>query len=186
MDISVSCATCQAWGLDVCFSRYFMLHECHKEVWLKRVKDQIWFDWTLSQTYHYVWTACTVDPIFANEPEKTQRHTYPSVSIYGSIPLTSPCPCATLLNIPTSESATIHHGPLTRYAKLRVTHACHRLKRKPLVSDPGMHHDTCVTHVPWCMSGSLTCGGGENVPGIPGACATHNFASLVRGPCLPG
>ena len=42
---------------------------------------------------------------------------------------------------------------------------------KPLVSDPGMHHGTCVTHVPWCMSGSLTCGDGENVPGIPGACA---------------
>ena len=47
----------------------------------------------------------------------------------------------------------------------------HRLHRKPLVSDPGMHHGTCVTHVPWCMSGTLTCGGGENVPGIPGACA---------------
>ena len=47
----------------------------------------------------------------------------------------------------------------------------HRFKRKPLVSDPGMHHGTCVTHVPWCMSGSLTCGDGENVPGIPGACA---------------
>ena len=46
-----------------------------------------------------------------------------------------------------------------------------RLQRKPLVSDPGMHHSTCVTHVPWCMSGLLTCGGGENVPGIPGACA---------------
>ena len=46
-----------------------------------------------------------------------------------------------------------------------------RLQRKPLVSDPGMHHDTCVSHVPWCMSGSLTRGGGENVPGIPGACA---------------
>ena len=29
-------------------------------------------------------------------------------------------------------------------------------QRKPLVSDPGMHHGTCVTHVPWCMSGSLT------------------------------
>ena len=25
-----------------------------------------------------------------------------------------------------------------------------------LVSDPGMHHGTCITHVPWCMSGSLT------------------------------
>ena len=47
----------------------------------------------------------------------------------------------------------------------------HRLQRKPLVSDPGMHHGTCVPHVPWCMSGSLTRGGGENVPGIPGACA---------------
>ena len=23
-------------------------------------------------------------------------------------------------------------------------------------SDPDMHHGTCVTHVPWCMSGSLT------------------------------
>ena len=46
-----------------------------------------------------------------------------------------------------------------------------RFRRKPLVSDPGMHHSTCVRHVPWCMSGSLNCGDGENVPGIPGACA---------------
>ena len=28
----------------------------------------------------------------------------------------------------------------------------------PLVSDPDMHHGTCVTHVPWCMRGSLTRG----------------------------
>ena len=46
-----------------------------------------------------------------------------------------------------------------------------RFQRKPLVSDPGMHHGTRVTHVPWCMSGSLTRGDRENVPGIPGACA---------------
>ena len=46
-----------------------------------------------------------------------------------------------------------------------------RLQRKPRVSDPGMNHGTCVRHVPWCMSGSLTRGGGENVPVIPGACA---------------
>ena len=59
----------------------------------------------------------------------------------------------------------------------------HRLQRQPLVSDPGMHHGTCATHVPWCMSGSLTHGGGENVPGIPGACATHNVTYLARGPC---
>ena len=35
------------------------------------------------------------------------------------------------------------------------------LQRKPLVSNPGKHHGTCVTHVPWCMSGSLTRGGGK-------------------------
>ena len=27
-----------------------------------------------------------------------------------------------------------------------------------LVRDPDMHHGTCVTHVPWCMTGSLTSG----------------------------
>ena len=59
---------------------------------------------------------------------------------------------------------------------------CHRLQRKPLVSDRNIHHSTCVTHVPWCMSGSLTDGGGENVPAISGECATRNFAYLVRGP----
>ena len=58
----------------------------------------------------------------------------------------------------------------------------HRLQRKPQVSDPGMHHGTCVTHVPWCMSRSLIRGGGENVSGIPGACATRNFAYLATGP----
>ena len=49
-------------------------------------------------------------------------------------------------------------------------------------SDPGMNHGTCVTHVPWCMSVSLTRGDGENVPSISGACTTHNFTYLVRGP----
>ena len=28
----------------------------------------------------------------------------------------------------------------------------------PRVSDPDIHHGTCVTHVPWCMPGSLTSG----------------------------
>ena len=58
----------------------------------------------------------------------------------------------------------------------------HRLQSKPLVSDPDMHHDTCVTHVPWWMSGSRV--GGKNLPGIPSACPTRNFTYLVRGPCL--
>ena len=53
-------------------------------------------------------------------------------------------------------------------------------KRNPLVSDPGMHHGMCITHMPRCMSGSPNCSGGENVPGIP--CATRNFTYLARGP----
>ena len=50
----------------------------------------------------------------------------------------------------------------------------------PRVSDLDMHHGTCVTHVQWCMQGSLTSGflwsrWRGNVPGIPGACATRNL-----------
>ena len=47
------------------------------------------------------------------------------------------------------------HGPLNRYVKLWVAHAPGN-QRKPLVSNSSMHHGTCVTHVTWCMSGSLT------------------------------
>ena len=32
------------------------------------------------------------------------------------------------------------------------------LSPPPLNSDPDMHHGTCVTHVPWCMMGSLPSG----------------------------
>ena len=84
------------------------------------------------------------------------------------------------------------NGPVTRYVKLWVAHAPgmpgtfprHLIQRKPLVSDPGMYHATCVTHMSWCMPGSLIRGGGENVPGIPGARAIHNFTYLVRGQYL--
>ena len=50
------------------------------------------------------------------------------------------------------------HGPLARYVKLRVAHAPGTFSPPPWVSDPDMHHGTCVTHVPWCMPGSLTSG----------------------------
>ena len=60
----------------------------------------------------------------------------------------------------------------------------HRLQRKPLVSDPGMHYGTCVTHVPWCISGSLNLWRrGKRYTGILGTCATRNFTYLVSGPC---
>ena len=55
----------------------------------------------------------------------------------------------------------ICHGPLTRYTKVRVVHAPGMpgtFYLPPRVSDPDMHHGTCVTLVPWCMPGSLTSG----------------------------
>ena len=70
---------------------------------------------------------------------------------------------------------------MRRQCRERFPH--HRLRRKPLVIHYGMHHGTFVTHVLWCMSGSMTRGGGENVPCIPGPCATCNFTFLVKGPC---
>ena len=48
--------------------------------------------------------------------------------------------------------------PLDKYVKLRVA-LTPRMPRTffppPRVSDPDIHHGTCVRHVPWCMAGSL-------------------------------
>ena len=74
--------------------------------------------------------------------------------------------------------------PLARYIKLWFAHAPGMpgaVSPPPRVRDPGMHHDTCVTHMPWCMPGKWW---RENVPGIIGACATRNFTFLVRGSCF--
>ena len=76
--------------------------------------------------------------------------------------------------------------PDTPNCGLRMRRECrehfprHRRQRTPQVSDPGMHHGTCVTHGSWCMPRS------RNVLGIPGACATWKFTNLVRGPWVWG
>ena len=49
---------------------------------------------------------------------------------------------------------------LARYVKLRVAHTPEMpgtFSLPPRVSDPDIDHGTCVTHVSWCMSGTLTC-----------------------------
>ena len=51
--------------------------------------------------------------------------------------------------------------PPAIYVKLRVAHAPGMpgtFSPPPLIGDPDMHHGTRVTHVPWCMPGSLTSG----------------------------
>ena len=80
---------------------------------------------------------------------------------------------------------TCTNGPLTRYIKLRVAHAPgmpgklftrHRFQREPLVSDPCMHHGTCVMHVPWCMLGSITLVAGKTFP----AFLAHAQPAILR------
>ena len=55
------------------------------------------------------------------------------------------------------------------------------------VSDPYMHRGTCVTHVPWCMPGSLTSGFLWNKLREKRSrhSANSSFTCLVRGPCKP-
>ena len=67
--------------------------------------------------------------------------------------------CRTIDCVGTYVPEAFINGPLARYVKLRVAHAPGMpgtFSSPPWVSDPGMRHGTCVTHVPWCMPGSLT------------------------------
>ena len=53
------------------------------------------------------------------------------------------------------------YGPLARHVKLRVAHAPGMpgtFSSQPRFSYPDMHHGSCVTHLPWCIPGSLTSG----------------------------
>ena len=74
--------------------------------------------------------------------------------------------------LPDTENCALrmHRGYRERFP-------CHRMLAIP----------TCITARAWrtCPDAcrvSSEVGGGENVPGIPGACATCNFLYLVRGP----
>ena len=71
-----------------------------------------------------------------------------------------------------------YNGPLTRYAKLRVAHAP---GMPGMFSPPPTSKETASKR---SRHASLTHSGGENVSGIPGACATRNFTYLARGPFL--
>ena len=117
----------------------------------------------------------------------TTLRQYLNITFFNSKMVISPFHSETTtteINLPLMNVLLIHRG-IVIWASYQIRKiagcACagnagnifprRRFQRKPLVSDSDMHHGTCVTHVPWCMSGSLTRGDGENVPGIPGACA---------------
>ena len=58
-----------------------------------------------------------------------------------------------------------------------------RFQSKPLVCDPDMYHGTCVTHMPGCMSGSLTCGDRETFPAFPAQAHPQCYVSGNRPVC---
>ena len=62
-----------------------------------------------------------------------------------------------------------------------------RKYRERFPRHPGLANPPCITVRAVMHVGMLTSsgGGGENVPGIPGARTTRNFAYLVRGPRRP-
>ena len=101
-----------------------------------------------------------------------QDKTYPFKNIYRYFHLQSVCHFAQVSSCP--------HGPFTRYVKLRTAHAPGMpgiFSQTPRVSDPDMHHGTCVTYLTWCMPESLTSGflwsrwREKNI----GACETRTF-----------
>ena len=78
-------------------------------------------------------------------------HTWKETLLFGDF--SSTVWCDLLLN------GILSHEPLARYVKLWVEHASGMpgtFYPPPRVSDPDMHHGTCLTHVPWCIPGSLT------------------------------
>ena len=57
--------------------------------------------------------------------------------------------------ITTRRKVPKHLKPWASYQirKIACAHAPGMLSQPPQVSDPDMHHGTCVTHMPWCMPG---------------------------------
>ena len=77
------------------------------------------------------------------------------------------------------------HGPFARYVNCGLS-----MRREIFPRHRGLAIPTCITARAWrtcrdaCRDRQLVVGGGENVPGIPGACTTRNFTYLIRGPLL--
>ena len=121
---------------------------------LKNIRVRNQMDWLIKCNGHYS-RINDLDPI--------KTHSKRSGSMY-----LNPCPWA---------SCQIH--------KIAGAHAPGMpgtFSPSPQVSDPDMHHGTCVKHVPWCMPGSLTSGflwnrrRGKTFPAFP----AHAQPAILR------
>ena len=92
-------------------------------------------------------------------------------------------PCVNIISV--KHSFRLRYMASCQIRKIANAHAPGMLgmfSPSPQVSDPDMHHGTCVTHVPWCMPGSLTSGflwnrrRGETFPAFP----AHAQPAILR------
>ena len=120
------------------------------------------------ETYPGKWTFV----IFKKKRNRRKRN-----MLYGS-PTTARC-CVSFV----SSNSTLWASCQIR--KLAGAHAPGMpgtFSPSPQASDPDMHHGTCVTHVPWCMPGSLTSGffwnrrRGKTFPAFP----AHAQPAILR------
>ena len=114
-----------------------------------------YFSWDI-WTSHRLWTRfCRVCSfVHIKSVERFMWVIYAQLSICF-------CTCNEVIVCVSASDIFMKNGPLARYVNSRVAHAPGMLETyspPPWASDLDMHHDTCVTHVPWCMSGSLTSG----------------------------
>ena len=101
------------------------------------------------------------------------------------------CPNADLLSVAQTDANVnvMDLLPDTQYFRLRMRRECwERFPPPQQVSDPEMHHGTCVPHVPRCMPGSLTSGsfevgGGKKRFRHSRRMRNRNFTYVVRGIC---
>ena len=108
-----------------------------------------------AEPWYFLWSA----------PEQTVTGEFPAqrtsnaeiVSIWwrhhGSSYRVRPLPSTEML-----RSVSTNQWASCQIRKIAVAHAPGMpgtFSPSPQVSDPDMHHGTCVTHVPWCMPGSL-------------------------------
>ena len=60
------------------------------------------------------------------------------------------------LHMKRSRTTLLYAWASCQIRKITGAHSPGSFSPPPKVSDPDLHHGTCVTHVPWCMPGSLT------------------------------
>ena len=101
--------------------------------------------------------------MFRNLPTPLWTHYWASGSLIHNCMFqwTDICWYTPLGTYNTLQIVYVFNGPFAKYVKLRVVHAPGMpitFSPPQRVSDPDMHQGTCVTHVPWCIPGSLTSG----------------------------